>query len=167
MFGAISVKTILTGALAAQPRQVDKIARPQREGLRADGPGCPGPGGQPDEKRFDEYTSYFYIGGNDHQQRQDRDGEDDIGENIENFIHNTTPVTGGKPDHHPQESCQPAADNPDQEGRREAMHELGKHIFAKSGGPKPVFAGWRRVGRAGGIGRFVFGNHRADDRQDE
>ena len=168
MFGAISVDDDLPRLAAAQPRDVDEVARLQREGLRPHRPRRPGPGGQADQDRLRHVAVHVHVGGDDDQDRQRRDHEHDVREHVQHVVEPAAAVAGGEADGGADQPGDPAADGADEERRAQAVDELREDVLAERGRAEPV-VGRRAAGRSGPLNSsgWCVGEQRAEERERE
>ena len=167
MFGAISRRDDLPGAAPAEPRDVDEVARLQREGLRAHGARRPRPRGQADQHRLRRVAVHVQVGGDDDQDRQRRDHEHDVREHVQHVVDPAAAVARGEADRGADQPRDPAADRADEERGTQAVDELREHVLAERRRPEPVLRRRRRVGRPAELERLVVREHRAEDRDRE
>ena len=167
MFGAISVDDDAAGAPAAQPGDIDEVARLEREGLRPDRARGPRPRREADEDRLRHVAVHVHVRRHDDQDRERRDHEHHVREHVQQVVKPAAAVTRREADARAEHPRDAAADDADEERRTQTVDELREDVLAERRRAEPVVPRWRRVLRAREVERPVGGDHRPDDGEHE
>src|SRR5664280_1995382 len=109
MFGAISVKMILSGFIPLRrPRSTKSLERNEKV-WGADGSSCPGPREERNVDTLEHQSSHLKIGRYDQKNNQRWNDQNNVGQHVEYFIRNTAAIPGRETDEDANQGPQPAA----------------------------------------------------------
>src|SRR5690606_19390 len=155
------------GALAGRPGRLHVVAAAKRQGLGAQHPRPPGPGGEADDQGDDQVAADGDGRGDDDDQRQGGDDQEDVGQGGEPVVGDAAEVAGGHSDQDGERGGDDAGHEPDQDHAAGADQHLAEHVLAEVGGAEPVRGrgGLHQVGAA--QRRVVRRDPRADHREQD
>ena len=155
-------------SLAAYPGRLQEVPVAQRQGLRPELPRGIGPAGQRDRGDQHRGRPAVGVGGDDDQQREQRDDQQHVGQHAERAVPQSAQVGGRHPDQHRD----PGRGQPDHERDDQhvpgAVDELGEQVLAVVVGAEQVGGREPQLRRVGVLARAVVRDHAGEQRdQDE
>src|SRR5580704_3558018 len=146
-------------ALAPHPRGLEEFPVAQRAGLGAQLARGVGPRDADDDRDHHSGAGPVQVAGDDDQQRERRDDQQHVGDQVQHAVPGPAEVGGGHADQRGEERGAEAGPERDQQHRAGAVDHLGEQVLAERGRAQQVRARWTEAARVDLGTRVVVRDH--------
>src|SRR5699024_2600036 len=120
--------------LAGEAGGGDEVPAAQRGGLTAQHPRAPCPTGDGDDGDAHRDTTIAEVGGDDDHQRQRRNHQEQVDDEVDDFTDPAADITPTEPDQHRDDGGDATRAETDQHTDPGTVEQLTEGIFARAGG---------------------------------